>query len=337
MTISSTRSVKAAFIYVGPTNDMGWSYAHDQGRRYVEKELGIETAYSELVAEGSQATKVIREYARQGYGVIFATSFGYMDSVIEVAAEYPNVVFEHCTGYQTAKNVAVYDGRGYQGWYLAGIVAGGMTKKNILGYIAPYPLAEVVRNMNAFTLGARSVNPNIKVHPVWIFTWVDPVKEHAAALKLFDLGADVIARESDSTEPDKVAQAKGIYVIGYNAYQPDVAPAALLTAPVWNWGLFYKKAIEEVAHGTWNNTPVWWGMREGILELAPVANFIPVTIKKSVEEKKQHILNGDFDVFSGPIKDNMGSERVLAGKSMSDKEKLSFDWLVEGVDGEIPK
>ncbi len=333
----SPKSVKAAFIYVGPTDDMGWSYAHDQGRRYVEKELRIKTAYSELVAEGSQATKVIMDYAGQGYGIIFATSFGYMDSVMEVAAKYPDVVFEHCTGYKTAKNVGIYDGRGYQGWYLAGIVAGSMTKKNILGYIAPYPLAEVVRNMNAFTLGARSVNPNIKVYPVWIFTWVDPVKERAAAMSLLDSGVDVIARESDSTEPDKVAQEKGIYVIGYNAYQPGVAPGALLTAPVWNWGLYYKKVIEEVARGTWNNTPVWWGMREGILDLAPIAKFVPVNVKTLVEEKKQRILKGDFDVFSGPLKDNTGSERISANKIMSDEDKLSFNWLVEGIVGEIPK
>lgn len=334
---ASPEPVKAAFVYVGPTDDLGWSYAHDQGRLHLEKELGVETAYSEMVAEGTDATQVIRDYAEKGYDVIFATSFGYMDSVIEVASEYPDVIFEHCTGYKTAENVGIYDGRGYQGWYLSGIVAGSMTKNNILGYIAPYPIAEVVRNMNAFTLGAQSVNPDIEVHPVWIFTWVDPPKEREAAQALLDLGADVIARESDSTEPDKVAQENGVYVISYNAYQPEVAPDATLTAPIWNWGIFYKKAVEEVMNGTWSNTPVWWGIKEGILEMAPIADFVPDNVKALVEEKKQHILSGDFDVFLGPINDNTGTERVAAGTTMPDEEKLSFNWLVDGVVGEIPQ
>ncbi|MEW5767103.1 MAG: BMP family ABC transporter substrate-binding protein [bacterium] len=328
-------TIKAAFIYVGPASDLGWTYAHDQGRLSLE-ELGVETAYRELVAEGPEATQVIRDYAAEGYDIIFATSFGYMDSVIEVAAEYPDITFEHCTGYKTANNVGAYDGRGYQGWYLAGIVAGSMTENNILGYIAPYPIPEVVRNMNAFTLGVQSVNSNIEVHPVWIFTWVDPAKERQAAQDLLDLGVDVIARESDSTEPDKVAQENGIYVVGYNAYVPDAAPDALLTAPIWNWGIFYQKVVEDVKNGTWNNTPVWWGLKEGLLKMAPIADFVPKGVKRLVEKKKQDIISGKFDVFVGPINDNTGAERVAAGVTMTDEEKLSFDWLVEGVVGEIP-
>jgi len=327
---------KVAFVYVGPTGDFGWTYAHDQGRKYLEEQLGVETAYSELVAEGPDANRVIRDYAEKGYDVIFATSFGYMDDVIEVAAEYPDATFLHCTGYKTADNVGIYDGRGYQGWYLAGIVAGSMTENNKLGYIAPYPIPEVVRNMNAFALGARSVNPGVELHPLWIFTWVDPVKEREAAEALVDLGVDVIARESDSTEADKLAQELGLYVVGYNAYVPDVAPDALLTAPVWNWGVYYKKAVEDVMNGTWTNTPVWWGMKEGILDLAPIADFVPDNVKTLVEEKKQEIIAGTFDVFVGPIKDNTGELRVPEGVTMTDEEKLSFDWLVEGVVGEIP-
>ena len=328
---------KVAFVYVGPTGDLGWTYAHDQGRKYLEEQLGVETAYSELVAEGPDANRVIRDYAEKGYDIIFATSFGYMDDVIEVATEYPNTIFEHCTGYKTADNVGIYDGRGYQGWYLAGIVAGKMTKNNKLGYIAPYPIPEVVRNMNAFTLGARSVNPDVEVHPLWIFTWVDPVKEREAAEALVDLGVDVIARESDSTEADKLAQELGLYVVGYNAYVPDVAPDALLTAPIWHWGVFYKKVVEDVMNGTWTNTPVWWGLKEGILDLAPIADFVPDDVKALVDEKKQEIIAGTFDVFVGPIKDNTGELRVPEGTTMTDPEKLSFDWLVEGVVGEIPK
>jgi basic membrane protein A len=333
----ATAMPKAAFVYVGPVGDLGWSYAHDQGRLYLEQELGMETAYSELVAEGPDSTRVIRDYAEKGYDVIFATSFGYMDSVIEVAAEYPDVIFEHCTGYETAENVGIYDGRGYQAWYLAGIAAGKVTETNVLGYVAPYPIPEVVRNMNAFALGARSVNPEVEVHPVWIFTWVDPVKEREAAQALLDLGCDVIARESDSTEPDKLAEENGIYAIGYNAYVPDVAPNALLTAPIWYWGIFYKKAVQAVMSDTWTNTPVWWGLGQGLLDLAPFGPAVPDDAKALIEEKKQAIIAGTFDVFHGPIKDNTGELRVPEGAIMPDGEKLAFDWLVEGVIGTIPE
>ncbi len=326
-----------AFVYVGPTGDLGWTYAHDQGRLYLEKELSVETAYAELVAEGPDANRIIRDYAEKGYDVIFATSFGYMDDVIEIAAEYPDAIFEHCTGYKIADNAGIYDGRGYQGWYLAGIAAGKVTKTNVMGYIAPYPIPEVVRNMNAFTLGAQSVNSEVEVHPVWIFTWVDPVKEREAAQALLDLGCDVIARESDSTEPDKLAEENGIYAIGYNAYVPDVAPNALLTAPIWNWGVFYKKAVEDVMGGTWTNTPVWWGLAEGLLDLAPFGPAVPDDAKSLIEQKKQEIIAGTFDVFVGPIKDNAGELRVPDGVTMPDEEKLAFDWLVEGVVGSIPK
>lgn len=328
---------RAAFVYVGPTGDLGWTYAHDQGRLALE-EMGVETAYVELVAEGPDSARVIRDFAEKGYDIIFATSFGYMDSVIEVAEDYPDTIFEHATGYKTADNVGIYDGRGYQGWYLSGIVAGEMTENNVLGYIAPFPIPEVVRNMNAFALGARSVNPDVEVRPIWIFTWVDPPKEREAAEALYDLGADVIARESDSTEADKLAQDRGVYVIGYNSdVARDQSPDAFLTAPIWNWQVFYSKTVQDVADGTWNNVPVWWGMAEGILDLAPIADFVPQEVKDLVEAEKARILSGEFDVFEGPINDNTGTLRVLAGETMSDEEKLSFDWLVEGVVGEIPQ
>ena len=329
--------LKVAFVYVGPQMDLGWSYAHDQGRQYLEKNVAnVTTTFSELVNEGPDSTRIIRDYAQKGYDIIFATSFGYMDSVIEVAKEFPKVVFEHCTGYLMAENAGIYDGRGYQGWYLAGIVAGKMTKTGKLGYIAPYPIPEVVRNMNAFALGARSVNPNATVKPVWIFTWVDPVKEREAAVALADAGCDVIARESDSTEPDKLAQERGVYAIGYNTYLPDVAPKALLTAPVWNWGLVYKQIAEEVRAGTWKSGAIWWGMKEGLLSMAPYGSMVPADVRALADAKKAQILAGTFDVFVGPIKDNTGKERVAAGVTMSDPDKLSFDWLVEGVDGTIP-
>lgn len=336
LTGCSNESIKAAFVYVGPYDDMGWSYSHDQGRLYLEEELGVQTHYTDLVAEGDDATEVIRGYAEDGYDIIFATSFGYMESVLELASEFPDVVFEQCTGDQTAANVGIYDGRGYQGWYLAGIVAGSMTENNKLGYIAPYPIPEVVRNMNAFAMGARSVNADVEVHPIWIYAWVDPDAEEEAANELVDLGVDVIARESDSTEADKIAQENGIYIVGYNSYQPDAAPDALLTAPVWNWGLYYEYIVQKLIDGNWDNSPVWWGMEEGIIELASIADFVPADVKTLVENKEQEIISGTFDVFVGPINDNAGTERIASGVTMSDEDKLSFDWLVEGIVGDIP-
>lgn len=305
----------------------------------MERALGdrVETAYSELVAEGADAERVIRDYAQKGYDLIFATSFGYMDSVINVAKDYPQTIFEHATGYKTADNAGIYDGRGYQGWYLAGIAAGRMTKTNKLGYVAPYPIPEVVRNMNAFALGARSVNPTAEVRPVWIFAWFDPAKEREAAQALIDAGADVIARESDSAEPDKLAEEEGVYAVGYNAISNEVAPNAVLTAPIWNWGVFYSKAAEDVLNGTWTNEPVWWGMKEGILDMAPFGKMVPQSVQDEVNAAREKIESGEFDVFVGPIKDNSGKERVPAGETMSDEAKLAFDWLVEGVVGEIPQ
>ena len=328
--------LKVAFVYVGPIGDLGWSYAHDQGRLALE-ELGVETAYSELVAEGPDAARVLHTYASQGYDLIFATSFGYMDSVIEVAAEFPEVKFEHATGFKTAQNVGIYDGRGYQGWYLAGMVAGAMTESNLLGYIAPFPIPEVVRNLNAFALGAQSVNPLVEVRPIWLFAWFDPPEEREAAQALIDAGADVVARESDSVEPDKLAQEKGVYAIGYNAVNPDIAPDALLTAPIWNWQVIYEQKVRDVAAGTWSNEPIWWGMAEGVLDLASIADFVPGDVKMAVEEAKGGILDGGFQPFCGPINDNAGVEQVAAGECMDDPALLSFDWLVEGVTGQIPQ
>jgi basic membrane protein A len=212
-----------------------------------------------------------------------------------------------------------------------------MTKTNKLGYVAPYPIPEVTRNMNAFTLGARSVNPNVEVTPIWINAWFDPQKEREAAQALIDAGVDVIARESDSVEPDKLAEQEGVYAIGYNAISVDVAPNAVLTAPIWNWGIYYTQAVQDVMDGTWTNAPVWWGIKEGLLDLAPYGAMVPDDVKALVEEQKARIVSGEFGVFEGPINDNTGAERVPAGTAMTDEEMLAFDWLVEGVKGNLPQ
>jgi basic membrane protein A and related proteins len=260
-----------------------------------------------------------------------------MDGVIEVAAQYPKVIFEHATGYKTEDNVGIYDGRGYQGWYVAGVVAGKMTKSNVLGYIAPYPIPEVTRNMNAFTLGARSVNPKAEVHPVWINAWVNPPKEREAAQALFDQGADVVARESDSNEPDKLAEELGKFVVGYNLDNSAIAPNAWLTAPIWDWGVLYTQLGAGVMEGKWSNTPIWWGFKEGLLKMAPFGKKVPADVQKMATDKQQEISDGTFDPFQGPINDNAGQTRVAKGVVMTDTAKLAFDWLVDGVKGTLPK
>ena len=327
-----------AFVYVGPQMDMGWSYAHDLGRQELENEYpDIETTFVELVPEGPESSRVLRDLAEKGNDLIFATSFGYMDSVIEVAGEYPDTLFEHATGYRTANNVGIYDGRGYQGWYLSGIVAGSMTETDTLGYIAPFPIPEVVRNLNAFTLGAQSVNPDVEVKTVWIFDWFNPPVEREAAEALAGAGADVIARESDSTEADEMAQEKGIYVIGYNTDATrDLAPDAFLTAPIWNWGVVYTSIVDDINNDSWSNEPIWWGMAEGVLELAPIADFVPQDVQSLVLDKENDIKDGSFGAFEGPIYDNEGNERVQEGETMPDGDLLAFDLLVDGIVGSIP-
>jgi len=316
---------------------LGWSYAHDQGRLALDRLEGVETTYSEMVAEGPDAERIIRDYAQQGYDMIFATSFGYMDSVVAVAEQYPDVIFEHATGYQTAPNVAIYDGRGYEGWYLAGIVAGRMTKTNVLGYVAPYPIPEVVRNLNAFALGAQSVNPDVVVSPVWIFSWFDPPKEREAAQALLDMGADVIARESDSPEPEKLAEENGVYAIGYNAISADMAPNAVLTAPIWDWGIYYRETVEQAVAGTWQTHAYWGHMADGILGLAPFGSMVPQAVRDETNATKAQIMSGQLQIFTGPLYDNTGTLRVAAGEAMSDEALLALDWLVQGVTGVVPR
>jgi len=328
---------KVAFVYVGPVGDLGWSYAHDQGRLALNELDYVETAMSELVAEGPDAARVLEDYAEDGYDMIFATSFGYMDSVLEVAEQHPDVLFEHCTGYETAQNVAIYDGRGYEGWYLAGITAGRMTESNVLGYVAPYPIPEVVRNLNAFTLGARSVNADVEVHPVWIMDWFNPPSEREAAQALLDTGADVLARESDSTEPDKLAQENGVYAIDYNAISQEVAPDAVLTAPIWDWGVYYKDTVEKAYNDAWETHAFWGHMADGIMDLAPFGEMVPQEVRDEVNGARDRIMSGDMHPFTGPISDNEGELRVAKGETMGDDALLSFNWLVEGVVGQIPE
>lgn len=329
--------LKVAFIYVGPVGDAGWTYAHNEGRKYLEQQLPyVETSYVESVKEGPDAERILTELAEKGNKVIFATSFGYMDYVEKVAKKYPDVMFLHCSGFKTAENVGTYFGRIYQGRYLSGIVAGKTTKSNTLGYVAAFPIPEVVRGINAFTLGVRSVNPNAKVKVVWTNTWYDPAGEKEAAKSLLDAGADVIAQHQDTPAPQQAAEERGKFSVSYNSDMSKFAPKAVLTGPVWNWGPYYVKTVEAVKNKTWKSEQYWGPMSEGIVDLAPYGPMVSEDVKKLVEAKKKEILDGKWDVFYGPVKDQAGKERVPAGKDLPDKDKLSFDWFVEGVDGAIP-
>ncbi len=328
--------IKVAFVYVGPIGDAGWTWAHDQGRLYLEQELGVETAYIESVPEGADSERVIEDYAKQGYKVIFTTSFGYMDPTITVAKNYPETVFEHCSGYKTAENVATYFGRMYQPRYLSGIVAGKATQSNIIGYVAAFPIPEVVRGINAFTLGVRSVNPDAEVRVVWTNTWYDPVKERQAAEGLLDQGADVIAQHQDTTEPQKAAAERGVWGIGYDADMGKSVGDQVLTSPIWNWGVYYVQTVQDVMDGTWETHQYWGGMADGVVALAPLSPLVDEETKALVEQKQQEIISGRWDVFTGPIYDQEGNLRVAEGETLSDEDMLSMDWFVQGVVGTIP-
>lgn len=335
---AATDKMKVAFVYVGPAGDAGWSYSHDQGRKYLLSKMpDVETTVVESVPEGADAERVITQLASQGNKVIFTTSFGYMDPTINVAKKFPNVTFMHCSGYKTAANVGNYFGRMYEARYLTGIVAGMQTKSNVIGYVAAHPIPEVIRGINAFTMGVRSVNPDAKVKVLWTNTWYDPAKEKQAALTLLDGGADIIAQHQDTPGPQQAAQERNKFSIGYNSDMSPMAPKAVLTSAVFNWGPYYVKVVDGVKKGTFKPEAYWGSMKDEVVGLAPFGPMVSDDIKKAVEDAKKKIIDGQLFVFTGPVKDQNGQVRIEAGQKMSDADMLKFDWFVEGVDGTIAK
>jgi len=328
---------KLAFVYIGPPGDLGWTYEHDRARKVLEEHFGdkIETTYIENVEEGPDASRVIRQYAQEGYDMIFATSFGYMDYMYEVAQEFPDVKFEHCSGYKTLDNMAVYFGRIYQARYLSGIVAGKMTKNGNIGYVGAFPIPEVVRGINAFTLGVRSVNPEAKVTVVWTNTWYDPVKEREAAVALLDAGADIIAQHQDTTEPQKAAQERGVLSIGYDSDMRAFVGDSVLTSPMWNWSEYYIDTVQAAIDGKWKTHSYWEGLNEDVVRLADYSAKVPQDVRDLVETAKKEIIKND-QIFCGPIRDQAGNEVVAAGQCLTDEDKLSMQFFVEGVIGTIP-
>lgn len=331
--------LKVAFVYVGPVGDAGWTYAHDQGRLALEKALGdqVKTSYVENVPESADAERVIRKLAADGNKLIFTTSFGFMNPTVKVAAVYPQVTFEHATGFMRSKNMGVYEARFYEAAYLLGVTAGKMTKSNTLGFVASFPIPEVVRNIDAFTLGAQSVNPGIKTKVIWVNSWYDPGKERQAAEALIAQGADVLSQNTDSPAVLQAAQAKGVYAFGWDSEMSRFAPKAHLSAGVLDWGNYYIETTKAVLAGTWKSEDTKHGLKEGMVKLAPFNVVVPADVVKLVEEKKQAMIDGKFHPFQGPIKDQSGAIKIPAGAVMPAKEMATLHYYVEGVEGSLPK
>ncbi len=327
--------LKVAFLYVGTIGDLGYSYAHDQGRLALDA-MGIETTYVENVPESSDCEATLRQLCEAGYNVIYATSFGHGEWVEKVAKDYPGVYFGHATGYIVGDNYGNYMGRVYEARYLAGIVAAMNSKSGKIGYVAAMPIPEVIRGINAFTLGVRSVNPKATVEVIWTNNWFDVTIEKSAALELINKGCDLIAQHCDSTAPQIAAQEKGVKAIGYNSSTPDAAPKAYLTAPLFHWDVFYKQDVEAIMAGTWKGATYWEGLNKGMVSLDALTANCAAGTADAVAKAEAAIKDGSLVVFAGEIKDNKGTVRVEAGKAMTDAELTSFNWLVEGVIGEIP-
>jgi simple sugar transport system substrate-binding protein len=330
--------LKIGFVYPGPIADSGWTYQHDLGRKMVEKEFGskVETVYVEKVPESADAERVMRDLIANGCNMIFTTSFGFMNPTIKVAADNPKVVFEHCSGYKTAANVGIYQTRFYEGAYLLGILAGMKTKTNVLGYVAPFPIPEVIRNLDAFVLGAKSVNPKITAKVVWVNTWYDPVKEQEAALSLINNGADTLYQNTDSTAIVQLAESKGVYAFGQDSDMSRFGPRAHLSGNTLNWGVYYVHKVRQMLEGKWKSEDTKWGMKEGIVQVVKPNKEVPAAALATFEKTKAGILSGKFHPFTGPIKDTDGTVRVAAGKTISEEEIWQMKWYVDGVVGKQP-
>ncbi len=337
---AAAEPLKIAFVYLGPIGDGGWTYQTDQGRLALEKAMGakIKTTYVENVPETADAERVLRQLAVDGNTLIFACSFGYGESVLKVAKQFPKVRFEHVNGFKTAANVVNYQPRFEEGFYLLGIIAGRMTKTNTLGFIGSFPIPDVVRDADAFTLGAQSVNPKIKTKVIWVSTWYDPGKERQAAEALMALGADVLAQNTDSPAAIQAAEAKGIYAFALDSDMSKYGPKAHLTASTEDWSGYFIQEANLVLNGTWTgNRQTRWGLKEGMVAIAPFNAAIPADVVKEVNAKKQALIDGTLDPFKGPLKDNTGKVRVAAGAKMSTPDYMSINWYVDGIDGQLPK
>ncbi len=330
---------KVGFVYVGPVGDHGWTYRHDVGRQAVEAEFGdkVETSFVESVSEGPDAERVIRQLAADGHDLIFTTSFGFMNATVKVAKQFPDVKFEHATGYKRADNLSTYAARFYEGRAVIGTMAGLMTQSNVIGYIGSFPIPEVIRGINAFTLAMRKVNPEAEVKVIWVNTWYDPGKEADAAKTLIDQGADIITQHTDSPAPLQVAEERGVFAFGQASDMASFAPKAQLTSIIDNWDTYYVERTKAVMDGTWESSDVWQGLKDGMVEMAPYGEAVPAEVAATADEIKESIVAGTLHPFAGPINNQAGEQMVAEGETIADSDLLKMDWYVEGVQGTIPK
>ncbi|MGF1552739.1 MAG: BMP family ABC transporter substrate-binding protein [Paracoccaceae bacterium] len=335
--VAQDEPLKVGFVYVGPVGDHGWTYQHDQGRQAIEAAYGdrVETTFVESVSEGPDAERVIRQLASSGHGLIFTTSFGFMDPTIEVAKQFPDVRFEHATGYKQADNVATYSARFYQGRHIIGKIAGELTETNTIGYIASFPIPEVIRGINAATLAARSVNPEVETQVVWVNTWYDPGKEADAARALINQGADIIMQHTDSPAALQAAEQAGVKAFGQASDMARFAPNVQLTAIIDDWAPYYVERAGQALDGEWQAHDVWHGLEEGMVKMAPYQNM-PEETAAMARETEAALTAGEIHPFAGPVVDRDGETRVAEGETPSDEAMLGMDYFVEGVVGDLP-
>lgn len=335
-TMSFGAPVKAAFVLIGPADFVGWSYSHNQGRKFLEQKFGnqVETEFVEFVAEGRASREVLQELASRN-DIVFSTSLGYMVPTDGVSKDNPDVKFEHATGSRRGENLTTYATRAYQPRYLSGLIAGSMTKSNKIGYVAAHPIPEVIRGINAFTLGVREANPNAVVEVEWSKSWYDPEREAMLADKLIVSGADVLTHHTDSSAVVSQADKQGVYSIGYHADMSEFAPKHHLASVVHNWGPYYEKRIQALLEGKWVAGNEWSGLAENTALLSAVSDQIPEPVKQLVAEKKALLISGKADVFSGPVKNHRGRVRIKTGQGLDDEKLLRMNWYVEGVTGSL--
>ena len=327
---------KIGFIYIGPPGDHGWTYMHDQGRQAIDDELGFKTTYIENVPENADAVRAIRKLADTGHDLIFTTSFNYMDQTLEVAKEFPNIKFEHATGYKRADNVSTYSARFYEGRTIIGHIAGKETKTNTIGYIASFPIPEVVRGINAFYLAASKVNPDIKIKVIWVFTWYDPGKEADAAKTLITQGADIIVQHTDTYAPCQAAEEAGVRAFGQASDQEKFCPNAHMTAIIDDWSSYYVARAKAVANNDWESQDTWWGLDKGMVKMSRYTNMSPDTKFEAIKLQKDLTL-GKVHSFEGPIYNQAGELVVPAGSVADDGLLAGMNFYVQGIDGELPQ
>ncbi|CAD5108965.1 BMP family ABC transporter substrate-binding protein [Zestomonas carbonaria] len=338
LSASAADPLKVGFVYVGPIGDHGWTYQHELGRQAVEKQFGdkVKTTFVENVAEGADAERVIRNMAKGDYDLIFTTSFGFMNPTAKVAKQFPKTTFEHATGYKQDKNLGTYLSRSYEGRYVGGFLAAKMTRSHKIGYIASFPIPEVIRDINAIQLALNKYDPQAEIKVVWVNSWFDPGKESDAANALIDQGVDVVFQHTDSPAPIQTAERRGVYSIGYASDMAHFGPKAVLTSIVNDWGPHYIQATQGVMDGTWKPQDYWGGLKEGTIRL-PISDLVPADVKAEAEQIIASIQSGEFHPFTGPIKDQSGALKIAEGVTATNADLASMNYYVEGLKAELPK